>query len=76
MAFNCGNSMEPAEAIEETGLVYMPDIHSSLTVYPEESTISVPVRLTCRRNAFSQSTVLKKTGRFWAWTGGGHGIIG
>jgi SRSO17 transposase len=38
----CGNSMELAESIEEMGLVYMLDIHSSLTVYPEESAISVP----------------------------------
>jgi SRSO17 transposase len=38
----CGNSVELAEAIEEMGYVYMPDIHSSLTVYLEASAIEVP----------------------------------
>ena len=38
----CGNSMELAEAIDGTGLLYMLDIHSILRVYMEGSAISVP----------------------------------
>jgi SRSO17 transposase len=37
-----GHSMELAQAIEKTGYVYMPDIHSSLTVYLENPEIAVP----------------------------------
>ena len=37
-----GNSIEFAEAIEKEGYVYMLDIHSNLTLYFEESELSIP----------------------------------
>jgi len=37
-----GNSVEFAESIEETGYIYMLDIHSNLTIYLEKSEIAIP----------------------------------
>jgi FOG: Transposase len=37
-----GNSLELTQAIEEMGYVYMLDIHSNLTVYPEKPEVGIP----------------------------------